>query len=356
MPVAAPENRRPRVSVFTVTFNDRHNLEGLLPSLMRQTESPLEVVVVDSASSDGSADYVSREFPMIRVLRNSTNIGFCAASNVGFGATSGRFVFNINPDTELEPDAVEVLADALEARPGAAMVTPKICYLGVPDRINTCGNAIHVSGFGSCIGLNRPRTDFSAPLQVASVSGCAYMARREVLEAIGGLDEGYFMYVDDTDISLRARLAGHEIWYIADAVVYHRYNMNLSPWKFGLLERNRAATLAKNLRWSTLVLLSPALLTTEVLMWAYAGIRGVEFLRAKGQAYRWLARNQLRLRRRHAEMQRLRQVGDRELLAWMESRINLTEALPSRWLVAGARTVTGWLFSVLRLPARLLAR
>lgn len=347
---------RPRVSVFTVCANGRSHLAGLLPSLLRQTEAEMEILVIDNASSDGSADYVRREFPEIGVIQNTTNIGFCAASNIGFEATRGRFVLNINPDTELEPDAIKILADSLEAKPRAAMVTPKICYLQVQDRINTCGNAIHISGFGSCIGLNRPRSEYSFTVQVPAVSGCAYMARRELFEAVGGLDEDYFMYVEDTDLSLRARLAGHEIWYVADAVIYHEYGMDLTSWKFGLLERNRAATLAKNLRWSTLILLGPALLTTEILMWTYASARGMAFLRAKFEAWRWLARNRTRLRRRHAEVQSLRKVSDRELLSWMQSRIDFAEALPDNWLVAAAGGSTAVMYQALRLPARVLAR
>jgi GT2 family glycosyltransferase len=343
---------RPSVSVIIVCTNERHHLETCLPSLMRQTVSDLEVIVVDNGSSDGSAEYVREGFPSVRVVDTGANLGYAGANNAGFAAASGDRLAVLNPDTEVEPGWAEALIVALhDDRVG--MATSRVCHYARRDTINTCGNGIHLGGFGYCLGYDEPRTMHASACSVPAVSGCSFMMRRSLLDEIGRLDDEFFLYVEDTDFSIRARLAGYDIVYVPDSVVYHKYALRPTPRKFFLLERNRAQLLLKTFRWRTLAVLSPSIALTSALMWLYAVTHGPEFVRAKLEVYVWLFAHRDSLARRRAEVQRSRHVGDTMLLHWFEHRLPLRQILQRQPPVLLQRAVDA-IFTAAATPVRLL--
>ncbi|MBV8445018.1 MAG: glycosyltransferase family 2 protein, partial [Candidatus Dormibacteraeota bacterium] len=205
------------------------------------------------------------------------------------------------------------------------MATSRICHFTQRPLINACGNGVHLSGFGYCRGYNQPRERFDDAFDVAAVSGCAFMFRRDILIRTGGFDEAFFLYVEDTDLSMRVRLMGYRIRYVPDSVVYHKYSFRLTPRKFFLLERNRSQLLVKAYRWSTLVELVPTLLATSTLMWIYAAARGPSFLRAKLDADLWLVRNWRSLMARRRQVQASRAVSDAELLQMCDVSLPLDQ-------------------------------
>lgn len=108
--------------------------------------------------------------------------------------------------------------------------------------VNACGNEMHYTGITSCRGLGMPTEAFTGLHEVPLVSGAAFIARRGLLNNLGQFDELFFMYHEDTDVSLRARSRGHRILCAASAVVTHHYELQMSPTKFYYLERNRLLT------------------------------------------------------------------------------------------------------------------
>jgi GT2 family glycosyltransferase len=299
----------------------------LLPSLVAQTYPSYEILVMDNGSSDGGPEYVEAEFPQVRVFRNGRNLGFVGANHRGFGEARGHLVVLLNPDTEVEPRWLEELIDGLGTDPSVGLATSQIRLFDERDRLNTCGNDIHVTGFGFCRGLGEPPSRYALPERAAAVSGAAFVIRREVLDRIGGFDEDFFLYLEDTDLSFRANLAGYEIRYVPGSIVYHKYRLKLRPQKFFFLERNRIVMLAKNLDAGTLLALSPALLLAEAMTWAHAVLGGREYVAAKLRAYRWLLSNVRGIARRRARVQRLRRVGDRELLDLLSDRVPLDQLM-----------------------------
>jgi GT2 family glycosyltransferase len=308
------------VSVIVVCTNEKHHLPVCLESLHRQTYPNVEVIVVDNGSTDGSREYIESAHPWVRVHSTGANVGYASANNAGLSAAAGDYLAVLNPDTEVDPDFVTGLVEAIE-RDGAGLATSRICFFGDRGVINACGNEVHITGIGYCRGLGELVTSFDSCVQVASISGCAFMMRRDVLARIGGFDGDYFIYVEDTDLSIRANIAGYRIMFAPRSIVYHKYSLKMTPRKFFLLERNRRQTLIKNLRWGTLVALLPPILLTGALMWVFAITHGPEYLRAEFQAHLWIYRNWNLILVKRRRIQALRTVGDREVVRLLSSAL-----------------------------------
>jgi len=320
-----------KASVIIVNTNELHHLKRCLPSIFRQRYPDYEVLVVDNASTDGSVEYVAREFPQVRIIRNETNLGYAGANNVGFKHAAGDYIAVLNPDTQVEPDWLKELVIALQADPWAGLATPKILMMDDPGRINTCGNEITFTGLTFCRGLDQLAEKYDQLEVVSAVSGAAFVIKRSVLEQIGGFDESFFIYYEDTDLSLRAMLAGYTCLYVPTSVVYHQYAVRFSPRKYFLLERNRYFSLLKTLRWRTLIVLLPMLLLSELLAWGYALLRGPEHVRSKLRSYVWLIGNRQQILEARSRVQALRRVDDRVLLGRFSHRLTFTQ-LTNPWM------------------------
>ncbi len=315
----APPHARPvvsRVSIVIVTYNALPFLPRLADALTVQTYRETELVIVDSASTDGTAAAAAALFPAACILASPANIGYAAGNNRAFRACTGEYIAVLNPDTVPEPGWLEPLVAALDADASLGIVTPQIVLDHDRATINTCGNDVHLAGFATCRGLNAPATAtaYRAAADVAAVSGAAFVARRTLLEALGGFDESFFLYVEDTDLSWRAWLHGARCRYIPQSVVAHRYALTVGAGKLFYLERNRWHMLLKCYRARTLVALLPALVLGELAVWAYAALHGPAYLREKARAWRWLSANRRTITAQRREVQRTRICGDAALL------------------------------------------
>lgn len=309
----------PLVSVIVVSTNERHRLERLLPTLTAGLDGRTEILVVDHASTDGTAAFVRERFPQARVVEAGRNLGYAGGNNLGAAHARGEYLAVLNPDTEVDSGWLEPLLAALAADPHVGLVTAQVRMLRQPDRLNTCGNEVQFTGMAWCRGLGLPVEQAPPSGPVPAVSGCAFLIRRQLFLALGGFDEDYFMYLEDTDLSLRARLAGYDCRYVAESRIWHDYALKLTPRKYFHLERNRLLTLLKLLSARSLALLVPALLLTEAVAWGYAALRGPAYLAAKGRSWWWLLRHHRAVLAKRRAAQRLRRVGDGELwrvLSW----------------------------------------
>jgi hypothetical protein len=321
----------PKVSVIIVNTNELHHLKRCLPSVFRQRYPDYEVLVVDNASTDGSIEYVAQEFPQAKIIRNGANLGYAGANNEGFKHASGDYIAILNPDTQVEPNWLRELVVALQADPQAGLATPKILMMDDPTRLNTCGNEITFTGLTFCRGLDQPAEKYNQLEIVSAVSGAAFIIKRSVLEQIGGFDESFFIYYEDTDLSLRAMLAGYTCLYVPSSVVYHQYTLRFSPWKCFLQERNRYFSLLKTLRWRTLIVLLPMLLLSELIAWGYVLLQGPEHIRSKLRSYIWLISKRRHILEARSQVQALRRVNDRVLLNRFSHRLTFTQ-LTNPWI------------------------
>jgi N-acetylglucosaminyl-diphospho-decaprenol L-rhamnosyltransferase len=222
------------LSIVIVSWNVRDLLRRCLHSILDVSHSMhVEVVVVDNASTDGSSDMVQAEFPGVHIVANSENRGFPAANNQGLAVAQGRYVLLLNPDTEVIEDGLATLAAFAEAHPDVGMVGPQLLY---PDgsvqssrrRFPTLATAVFESTWLEPYALRRllkryyvlDRPD-DAVQDVDWVTGAAMMARREAVEQVGPLDEGFFMYSEELDWCRRFREAGWRVVYLPTARVIH---------------------------------------------------------------------------------------------------------------------------------------
>ncbi|RYC67819.1 glycosyltransferase family 2 protein [Spirosoma sordidisoli] len=316
----------PELSIVIVAYNSLADLSRCLPTLARAARNLAhEVILVDNYGHDHLADWVKTHYPAGRFIANPVNSGYAGGNNLGIGQATGTWTLLLNPDTELEPDSLDRLMATARQNPDA-FITPKL--LNPDGTINACGNQMQYTGVTSCRGLNQPASAYVAIEEVPLLSGAALLAPTRALRELGGFEESYFMYFEDTDLSLRARLAAYTLLCEPRAVITHYYRLGMSPDKFYYLERNRLLTFLRVFSRSTLMRLLPALLLTEALMWSFT-LRGVSYMSARFRAYQWIWQHGAVIRKQHQQIQRQRRVSDRQVLQ------NSLVALPFDQLVGG---------------------
>jgi GT2 family glycosyltransferase len=257
---------------------------------------------------------VAQRYPEVALLRSEANLGFGPGNNLAARHAAGEYLAFLNPDTEVEPGWLEALIAALETDPTAGLATAKILLIDDAGRINTCGNDMHLTGLTLCRGMGDVRSTYAEPAEVGAVSGAAFAMRRDLFAALGGFDESFFLYVEDSDLSLRARLAGYRCLYVPGSVVYHDYRLHFGPQKTYYQERNRYQMLLKSLRWRSLLLLLPALALAELVTWGFVLLREPRRLAGKLRAYGWILGHWEQIMAQRCRVQALRRVPDRVLL------------------------------------------
>jgi GT2 family glycosyltransferase len=248
MPEGAP------VAVVVPSWNSARLLPDCLGSLREQGMS-LELMVVDNGSSDGSVAYLEREG--VPHLALPENLGFARAMNLGVARVQAETVLALNADTVVEPGAVRVLLEALEADPSLGGVQPRILQTeeGVDldsARLYSAGQALTRDGRAFELGAGEAQQEHLAGREVFGVCGAACLLRRELFEQLGGYDERYFSFYEDVDLNVRVQIAGRRFAYVPEAVVWHLGNASWtaeaaspSAWNARLVARNRIATQAK---------------------------------------------------------------------------------------------------------------
>ncbi|MGH2866691.1 MAG: glycosyltransferase family 2 protein [Solirubrobacteraceae bacterium] len=244
----------PAVSVVIPNWNGRHWLPGCLESLRDQRLVPLEVVVVDNGSTDGSLEYLRGEHPGVRVLELGRNTGFAHAANRGLATARADLVALINTDIVLAEDWLERTALTLRAYPQAASVAVKMLSLADPARVYDAGDVLRRDG--ACEQRGRFMLDdgrWDAPGEVFGACAGAAVYRRAAVLELGGFDERYFAYLEDVDLALRLALAGWTCRY-EPAVAWHAGASSAKQLTGGhqfLVTRNTLVLVAKTfpLRW-----------------------------------------------------------------------------------------------------------
>ena len=221
------------LTVVIVSYNVREELDSCLNSVVGHTAPfPTEVVVVDNASHDGTREMVRDRWPSVRFIDAEGNLGFSRANNVGIRATNSEYVLLLNPDTVVPPGAIPTLVRSLASHPEAAVAGPRLIDAGgVPEL--SFGWAIGPLGelrqkvvgtlYNRRVRWVVPRVERWA--QAAGprqwVSGACLLVRRKDLEAVGLLDERYFMYTEDVDLCVSLRKRGRDILFVPDCEILH---------------------------------------------------------------------------------------------------------------------------------------
>ena len=231
-----PEDDREHcdVSVVIVNYNAGKLLLECVASAQQQAG---QIIVVDNASTDDSIAALHGNFPDVVIIRNERNLGFAAACNLGAQAADGNHILFLNPDCILAPNALSILVKAANSAPDVGMVGGLLTDLDGTEQVGG-RRAVptpwrsFVRAFGFCKLSDRyPRlfSDFALhkqplpdhPIEVEAISGACMLARRDTLEEVGLLDEGYFMHCEDLDWCMRFRRKGWKILFVPDARMTH---------------------------------------------------------------------------------------------------------------------------------------
>ena len=226
-----------KLSVVIVNYNVKHYLGQCLDSLQRAVEGvEAEICVIDNHSKDGSVDYLRRRGDGVQVVASNHNNGFAKANNIGIRQTSGEYVLLLNPDTIVGEGVIKACIDFMDAHPAAG-------GLGVEMLKCDGGRALE-----SRRGLPTPMTSFykmcglcamfpksrrfgryymcdmswSEPGRIEVVSGAFFFARRSALDKVGLLDEDFFMYGEDIDLSYRLLKGGFDNWYFPAKILHYK--------------------------------------------------------------------------------------------------------------------------------------
>ncbi len=278
---AAPENFDPRprrdyptlpqvdapfFSVVVPTYNGLRHMAGVLSALQQQTFSDCEVIVVDDASSDATAQWVAENHPWVRLIVNRRNIGFAASCNTGAAAARGRYVVLLNNDTEPAATWLAELARTIAAHPNAAIVASKLLLYDRRDTLHTTGDMLGTDGIPRNRGVwEQDRGQYDAGGEIFSGCGGASAYRKDVWLALGGFDEDFWMYLEDVDLGFRAQLLGCAAVFAPEARVYHRLSQSggdtLASYYVG---RNTIWLIAKNMPRSLLLRNAPQIVGSQV--------------------------------------------------------------------------------------------
>ena len=220
------------VSVLITTYNSAEHLEASLESLRRQTYRPLDIVIVDNASSDNTLAILEKFRPDCHVIPNDTNVGFAAAQNQAIRAARGRWLLSLNPDVIMSPDFIERLVNLAEAHPEAGTVCGKLLRWE-PNSSTQLTRTIDSTGiyFTRSLrhldrGADEPDSgQFDRLEYVFGATGAAALYSRYMVEDIAVndefFDEQFFAYREDADVAWRAQMMGWKCIYKPDAVAWH---------------------------------------------------------------------------------------------------------------------------------------
>ncbi|MFA6194739.1 MAG: glycosyltransferase family 2 protein [Patescibacteria group bacterium] len=245
-----------KVGIILINYKDyaERFLKACRDSLRRQDYQleSINIYIIDNASTPETLQYLKTNYPEAQILTRPDG-NYAAANNLGLNQAikdGCEYLVTANMDTEMTLSWLSELVKALDNNPKAGIAQSKILLFPRTDeekkspRLNSLGNIIHFLGFGFTSGYGEPDREISGCPEIKGyASGCSFIIRSEVFKKIGGYNEEFYMYHDDIEVSLKARLAGYKIILAPQSVIFHKYEFSRSVRMLYYMERNRYLTL-----------------------------------------------------------------------------------------------------------------
>ncbi len=304
-------------SVIVLGYGAEPLLEEALGAIADDCASGDEVVLVDNGI-EGRATREHGWPDLVRVIGNGENTGFAGGCVRGAAAAGGDVLVFVNSDAILHRGALDALTRAL-SEPDIGIACGCLRLADQPDLVNSVGNPLHFSGISWAGACGEPASEHDVPDDVAVATGGLLAMRREAWSALGGFDELFFAYNEDTDLSLRTWLRGWRVRYVPDAVADHHYEFGRSPLKMYLVERNRLITVLTTYPDGLLRAVLPAVAGMEVLLLVQAVLQG--WSKQKLQSWWWLARHTRLLRDRRRRVQAEVTASDAEIARLLVAKV-----------------------------------
>lgn len=315
------------LTAVVISYNNRAlTLQCLTALEAQRREVEFDIIVVDNASTDGSADAIAAAHPNVRLVRAGRNRGFAGGNNLAFRHVTTEWAVLVNNDAMVRPGFMAALSDEVAALgPEVAALTARVILADTfrpagPDEIgltgptgtwvadpggtqrlvNSTGNQVLTTGYGTDRGWLEREEDHHPERAVFGFCGAAAALRMSAVRELGGFDESFFLYYEDTDLSWRLRLAGYRTGYVERAVVDHHHSASTSEgselFRF-YNERNRLAILVKNAsgrrvlrQWGKYILTTGSLALRRRAAWTITKVRLKAFFSALALLPRLLQR------------------------------------------------------------------
>ncbi len=263
-------------TIIIPSWNGCHLLKTLIPSLDDQLADDISAMVVDNGSTDETVEWLTHNWPRIKIIALPDNLGFAGAVNAGIKACGDDDVILLNNDTIVQKGWLKALISARDTFTDVHIFASRILNARPPYHIDTAGDGFTIAGFGYKIGwLEKDSSKFDVPQEVFAASGCSVLIRREVFNFVGLFDEDFFAFGEDLDFCFRARLAGFRVLYIPDAKVHHMVRATASSEQtLFWYHRNLMWLLCKNLPGILLLLYWPHILANILLVGVRSVFRG----------------------------------------------------------------------------------
>ncbi len=219
---------KPKVSFVIVSYRSRQTIDAALAVLHESCRSrAVECIVVENASGDETPEHVRRNYPYVTMIESPKNLGFGRACNLGAEHASGAYIVFLNPDAVLQIDELEKLVEFMDDRPTVGICAPAIAG-HVAGGLPTPGSQIRAA-FRLGSAYSTPRRELiwgSAPFATDWLCGAVFLVRTSVFRDLGGFDPRFFMYFEETDLCVRTRAMGKEIWAVTTARAEHTGGMS----------------------------------------------------------------------------------------------------------------------------------
>lgn len=258
----SPMKQYPKVAIVILNWNGRFFLEKFLPYVYNSTYPNIEFIVGDNGSEDDSVAFIQTHYPAIRIITNTSNLGFAGGYNAVLKEVEADYYVLLNSDVEVTSDWIQPVIDLLESRPDMAAAQPKIRSLHQRDHFEHAGAGggyVDIYGFPFCRGrilhaIERDTGQYDDTREVFWASGAALFIKRKCWESVNGFDNDFFAHMEEVDLAWRLKLAGYSMGYCPESIVYHVGGGTLNtsnPQKTYLNFRNSLYMLQKNLPFFT---------------------------------------------------------------------------------------------------------
>ena len=267
-----------KITIVIPNYNGMKFIKGCLDSLENQSFKNFELIIVDNATQDGSNEFIVKNYPDVRFIALEQNYGFSRAVNEGMRACDSDYVVLLNNDTEVEPEWLSNLGRCISNDANVFSCSSKMIQYHDRTKIDDAGDEYNILGWAYKRGDGRSKEEYNINSGIFSSCAGAAIYRRSVFDEIGYFDENFFAYMEDVDISYRAKIHGYRNVYCSDAIVYHigsatsgsKYN----SFKIKLAARNNIYVAYKNMPWLQLVINCPFLLVGFAVKYIFFSRKG----------------------------------------------------------------------------------
>lgn len=216
----------PLVSVVILNYNGLEYLKGILQecleSVLKSNYPNLEVIFVDNGSTDGSADFVAKNYPKIKIIKNNRNLGFSEGFNMGIRASKGKYIALLSNDMTVDPNWLNPIITLMEKDQKIGLAGFKRLVLGTKNFIDGIGGNLYLCGRARSIGREIDRGQYDRIIEDLDFIGGAMVLRRETLKKTGLFDPYLFIFSEDIDLCYRIRKHGYKVIYVPQSIIYHK--------------------------------------------------------------------------------------------------------------------------------------